>query len=134
MTQQVSNPKKISISQLVEEFVLHRWQAGQPRFLMQDLHNYILARTRLAPASPGRILRQLRQKGKFDYQVVDRRDSCYELLNIGSSRAARRRRTVTLLHRGRPVDHFERNGKKFRLPAHVIDHLFASNDFELQIG
>ena len=125
---------KTNISELVEAFVLCRWQTGQPRFHMRDLHDYIFTRTHIAPASPDRILRQLRQEGKFDYKVIDRRSSCYQITAIGSSRTAGNPKKVTLLHRGKPVDHFEAIGKRFRLPAHVIDHLFTSNDFELTIG
>ena len=61
-----------NIGELVERFVLDRWQTGQPRFYIQDLHDYIAARTQIAPASPDRILRQLRLEGKFDYKVVNR--------------------------------------------------------------
>lgn len=132
--QEELNRVKINIGELVEAFILHRWQTGQPRFYMRDLHDYILARTQIAPASPDRILRQLRQDGKFDYEVIDRQASCYQITAIGSSRTAGKSKIVTLLHRGKPVDQFEAVGKRFRLPAHVIDHLFASNDFELAIG
>jgi hypothetical protein len=132
--QEELNRVKANISDLVEAFVLHRWQTGQPRFVIRDLHDYIFARTQIAPASPDRILRQLRQEGKFDYNVIDRRASCYQITAIGASRTANKTKTVTLLHRGNPVDHFEAKGRRFRLPAHVIDHLFASQDFELVIG
>jgi hypothetical protein len=132
--QEEINRVKANIGDLVEAFVLHRWQVGQPRFVMRDLHDYIFVRTQIAPASPDRILRQLRQEGKFDYDVIDRRASCYQITAVGTSRTAGKKKTVTLLHRGRPVDHFEAKGRRFRLPAHVIDHLFASSDFELVIG
>jgi hypothetical protein len=125
---------KTNIGELVESFILHRWQTGQPRFHMRDLHDYIFTRTHIAPASPDRILRQLRQEGKFDYKVIDRRASCYQITTIGNSRISSKPRKVTLLHRGKPVDHFEAVGKRFHLPSHVIDHLFTSNDFELAIG
>ena len=71
-----------NIGELVERFVLDRWQAGQPRFHIQDLHDYIATRTQIAPASPDRILRQLRLEGKFDYKVVSRSESCYEITAI----------------------------------------------------
>ena len=134
MTQQ-DKPNRVNtnISALVEAFVQRRWQSGQRQFYMRDLHDYIFARTQIAPASPGRILRQLRQKGKFDYEVINRSTSCYQLISIGSRRTVSNSKTVTLLHRGKPVDRFPVNGKRFRLPAHVIEHLHPSSDFELEI-
>jgi hypothetical protein len=135
MTQQSELGRvKTNIGELVEAFVLLRWETSQPRFYKRDLHDFIFARTQIAPASPDRILRQLRQEGKFDYQVIDRRASCYQITAIGNSRISSKPKKVTLLHRGKQVDHFEASGKRFRLPAHVIDHLFTSNDFELTIG
>ena len=71
-----------NIGELVEQFVLDRWQTGEPRFYIQDLHDYIATRTQIAPASPDRILRHLRLEGKFDYKVVNRSDSCYEVTAI----------------------------------------------------
>ena len=71
-----------NIGELVQQFVLDRWQTGQPRFYIQDLHDYIATRTQIAPASPDRILRHLRLEGKFDYKVVNRSDSCYEVTAI----------------------------------------------------
>lgn len=73
-----------NIGNLVETFVRDRWQTAQPRFYIQDLHDYIAARTQIAPASPDRILRQLRLEGKFDYKVVNRSDSCYEITAVNS--------------------------------------------------
>jgi len=73
-----------NIGDLVERFVQDRWQTAQPRFYIQDLHDYIAARTQIAPASPDRILRQLRLEGKFDYKVVNRSDSCYEITSVNS--------------------------------------------------
>jgi len=73
-----------NIGNLVERFVRDRWQTAQPRFYIQDLHDYIAARTQIAPASPDRILRQLRLEGKFDYKVVNRSDSCYEITSVNS--------------------------------------------------
>ena len=82
-----------NIGDLVERFVLDRWQRGQLRFHIQDLHDYIAARTLIAPASPDRILRQLRLEGKFDYKVVNRSDSCYQITAITSGPKSKRART-----------------------------------------
>lgn len=70
------------IGDLVEKFVLHRWQTGQHQFVMRDLHDFIYQRTQIAPASPDRILRQLRLDGRCDYKVVDRRSSTYLITSI----------------------------------------------------
>ena len=84
-----------NIGDLVERFVLDRWQTGRPRFHIQDLHDYIAARTQIAPASPDRILRQLRLEGKFDYKVVSRSDSCYEVTGINVGPKRRQAKTTT---------------------------------------
>lgn len=83
-----------NIGELVEKFVLDRWQTAQPRFYIQDLHDYIAARTQIAPASPDRILRQLRLEGKFDYKVVNRSDSCYEVTAINPGPKSKATKTV----------------------------------------
>jgi len=67
------------IGGLVLAFVRLRWSRGEPCFHMRDLHDYIFQATQIAPASPDRILRQLRQAGQFDYRVLDRRASFYEI-------------------------------------------------------
>jgi hypothetical protein len=51
--------------------------AGQP-FHAEELRRYVLQRApEIAPASPDRILRVLRQEGKIDYVVINRRQSLY---------------------------------------------------------
>lgn len=69
-----------SISYLVERFVTERLLHGPRTFHMRDLHDYIFQATQIAPASPDRILRELRRKGKCNYVVLDRRASLYELV------------------------------------------------------
>ena len=71
---------KNNIGDLVEEFVNWRWSTNQPRFYMRSLHDFIFRRTNTAPASPDRILRQLRAQGKINYKVIDRKASCYLLI------------------------------------------------------
>jgi hypothetical protein len=52
--------------------------AGQ-LFHAEDLRRYVLAvEPEIAPGSPDRILRALRQEGKLDYVVIDRRNSLYQ--------------------------------------------------------
>jgi hypothetical protein len=49
-------------------------------FHVEDLRQYVLERVveEIAPDSPGRILRLLREEGKLDYVVINRRQSLYQ--------------------------------------------------------
>jgi hypothetical protein len=47
------------------------------QFHMIELAEFVQARVGVAPDSPGRILRMLRQAGKVSYRVIDRRNSEY---------------------------------------------------------
>ena len=49
-------------------------------FHAQDLRDYVAALVQCAPASPDRILRNLRASGVVRYEVVDRRNSLYKKL------------------------------------------------------
>ena len=46
-------------------------------FGIEQLQSYILSQAVAAPASPDRILRDLRQRGLLDYVVVSRRGAVY---------------------------------------------------------
>ncbi len=48
-------------------------------FHMEDLTLYVQARMKVAPDSPGRILRQLRQQG-LKVELVSRRGSLYRMV------------------------------------------------------
>jgi len=126
------NRVKTKIGTLVTQFITNKWLANTPYFTAAELRGYIQLHTNTAPASPDRILRQLRLEGKFDYQVVNRKASEYQILGIGGS-GAQKKRTAKLIYDGRVVDSFEFTGRRFKLPKHVLDHIFSSNDFELQI-
>lgn len=52
------------------------------RFYAEDLRKSVLAKFKVAPDSPGRILRDLRQSGELDYCIVNRRQSLYELTEV----------------------------------------------------
>jgi hypothetical protein len=59
--------------------------AGEHRvlFSMEGLHAWVTDSIRnVAPDSPSRILRMLRQQGKLDYVVVSRSDSVYEIKSV----------------------------------------------------
>ena len=124
---------KSNIGELVTKFVVDRWHQNAPYFTSDDLRQYIACRVTSAPASPDRILRYLRRQGKFDYQVVNRRASEYQILGIGGSRVSEKTRTVKLLYQGKVVDHFQASGKRIRLPRHIVDHIFSSSEFEIQV-
>jgi hypothetical protein len=56
-----------------------------PRFHAEDLRTFIrLYVGEVAPGSPDRIMRQLRQARKIDYRCVDRKNSQYEIVPIES--------------------------------------------------
>lgn len=55
------------------------------QFHMEDLLKYVLAKEPVAPDSPGRVLRNMRQRGLLDYEVINRRDSLYKLIGVSSS-------------------------------------------------
>jgi hypothetical protein len=97
MTQQANLDRvKNSIATHVKTFVRLRWVSGQERFYMRELHDYIFAITQTAPASPDRVLRELRLYGHFDYKVVNRKESLYEITAFGSSTRSLDARTTTV--------------------------------------
>lgn len=51
-------------------------------FHAQDLKDFVESETTVAPASPDRILRDLRQRGLLKYEVIDRRASYYHVIWI----------------------------------------------------
>jgi hypothetical protein len=55
-----------------------------PTFFMQELTSFVERRVggHLAPDSPGRILRQLRQQKLLNYTVVSRRQSLYRIVPL----------------------------------------------------
>ncbi len=55
----------------------------QRPFFMDDLRRHLTLTVGIvAPASPDRILRQLRQQKKLDYIVVDRKRSLYLITEV----------------------------------------------------
>jgi hypothetical protein len=51
-------------------------------FHMEELRQYVVEQGEVAPASPDRILRWLRQKGFLDYEVINRRESHYRIKSV----------------------------------------------------
>lgn len=68
------------IGALVCEFA--RYWGTFDTFGIEALQKYIDDRTTAAPASPDRILRDLRQRGELDYVVVNRRQALYQFTKL----------------------------------------------------
>jgi hypothetical protein len=79
VSEQQANLDRVSarIRPAVKEFCLSR--IGQ-QFHVEELTSYVRAKTTVAPGSPDRILRDLRQQGEIDYEVVSRSKSLYRVL------------------------------------------------------
>jgi len=66
-----------------------RFCAEHKFFHADDLRQWVIAETGIAaPASADRILRDLRQRGKLNYRVLDRRASYYETLWVAGQKEA----------------------------------------------
>lgn len=52
-------------------------------FHASALRDYVTEQCQVAPASPDRILRDLRLRGQLAYTVVDRRQSLYRVDRVG---------------------------------------------------
>ncbi len=86
------------IAPIVLKFCAAHLKRHQPDFHMEDLQLWVRERTRrpaprrrswatsltVAPDSPGRILRLLRERRQLDYTVLSRRGSHYHLLWVRS--------------------------------------------------
>jgi hypothetical protein len=66
----------------VLRFCASRLLLGAPTFRMEALTEYVADEVPAAPASPDRILRQLRAEGLLDYEVIDRAGSLYRILSV----------------------------------------------------
>lgn len=73
------------IGSLILEFYEFRLHINATDFHMEDLKRFVENRapySRIAPDSPGRILRQLRQEGHLNYKVISRRQSLYRVVPV----------------------------------------------------
>jgi hypothetical protein len=73
---------KLSIGSIVEEFCRGRLASGAVEFRISELTTYVLGRSLRAPASPDRILRQLRLEGVVSYEVTNRAQSLYRITGV----------------------------------------------------
>lgn len=70
-----------NLAEIVMDFL---WLKGTgSTFHMADLQSFVAERCKSAPASPDRILRDLRQRQRCDYKIVDRRGSKYKITRLG---------------------------------------------------
>lgn len=80
MSEQQKNLERVStrIAGHIKKFFANRVPGNQ--FRIEELRTYVQDQgEEIAPDSPGRILRDLRQKGVLDYRIVSRKDSLYEV-------------------------------------------------------
>ena len=75
---------RLKIGDLIVAFHRERLFSGQHEFHANELATYIqrqIPDTTFDSAS--RILRNMRQRGEIDYEIISRRDSHYRLLKLG---------------------------------------------------
>jgi hypothetical protein len=75
---------RAKIGDTVLAFLRARLAEGKPEFVMAELHAHVVTVYGVAPASPDRILRDLRAKGLCDYEVVNRRRSRYRVASVAA--------------------------------------------------
>lgn len=86
--EQQENLDRVSseIADAIMNFALERLtsvQQGKSTFYMSELLGHINGiGIAVAPDSPGRILRSLRQRKLLDYKVINRRASLYEVTSV----------------------------------------------------
>lgn len=85
--QQESQPKALKrVTAKLQQAIIHFCQDIGPRgeFYAEDLLNHVERYVgKVAPDSPGRVLRQLRRLGAVDYVVINRRNSHYRIVRVG---------------------------------------------------
>lgn len=84
MSEQDDNLDRVSarIGGAIVKFYEQRKDSGRPEFHAGDLRAFVISCVghALAPASPDRILRDLRKRGILDYKVMSRSQSLYEFI------------------------------------------------------
>ena len=73
------------IGKLILEFCHFQFGTfADAEFYMEDLRGYVEKRVQgaIAPDSPGRILRQLRQQRQLNYKVISRSKSLYRVVPV----------------------------------------------------
>lgn len=72
------------VSSRIRQAILD-FAAVHDKFHMEELREFVAQQTKnhIAPASPDRVLRQLRKEGVIDYKVLSRRQSLYSFVGQG---------------------------------------------------
>jgi len=68
---------RVKLSHAILMFVANRRMDGRLDFHADDLREYV---NRHAPGSPDRVLRDLRQRGLVNYELLSRRGSLYRII------------------------------------------------------
>jgi len=76
-----AQPRELSrvtgrIGELIVEFIEQRLRT-QPEFHAADLHKFVAAHETVAPDSPIRVMRDMKQQGQINYTLLSRRGSLY---------------------------------------------------------
>lgn len=81
MSEQQANLTRVydNIADVIMDFC--RTHVGQT-FTSARLRAFVTSRMPVAPASPDRILRELRKRGEVSYVVVSRAQSLYRVLSV----------------------------------------------------
>ncbi len=66
-----------AVREAILRFFAMRREEGRLYFYAHDLRRYVAHQITVAPGTPDRILRMLRQNGALNYHVVDRAQSYY---------------------------------------------------------
>ena len=84
MSEQDENLNRVScrIAPAIMEFHEAKKTENRPLFFAGDLREFVIHKvgSDLAPASPDRVLRDLRKRGLLDYRVISRSESKYEFV------------------------------------------------------
>lgn len=82
MTEQSENISRVraAIAAHIVQFIDERINT---EFYVDELRRYVAGKVPVAPASPDRILRLLRQAGTINYVVTNRAKSKYKALPVG---------------------------------------------------
>jgi hypothetical protein len=69
------------VSERISASIVHFASVTTQAFFMDDLRKHVTSAVgEVAPDSPGRVLRDLRQKKQLNYRVISRSESLYEFV------------------------------------------------------
>jgi uncharacterized membrane protein YvbJ len=85
MSEQAAQLERVTkaIKNAILAFFAERVETGESKFYADDLRMYVethLEDHPVAPGSPDRVMRHLRQHGELNYRVLSRPSSLYEVI------------------------------------------------------